>query len=145
MIARHVLRQGSMIGTLGRVALQVIRQRLLPPPAARDATDPATPGPESTETVAPRDPGLVRDYLRWCGGDVDAWKGTLPPHLFAQWGFPLLSRTLTGIRYPMAKVLNGGCRLEIAGPSRRTSRSGSRPVSRRSTTMGDGPSCTNGS
>jgi hypothetical protein len=105
-----------MIGTLGRVALEVIRQRILPPPAASDGAPPANPGPEFTETVAPSDPGLVRDYLRWCGGDVGAWKGMLPPHLFAQWGFPLLSRTLTGIRYPMARVLNGGCRLEIAGP-----------------------------
>lgn len=116
MIARHVLQQGPMIGTMGRVALEMLLQRVRGPSAHHEGAPPAAPGPELTQTVAPRDPGLVRDYVRWCGGDVDAWKGTLPPHLFSQWGFPLLSRTLTGIRYPLARVLNGGCRLEMAGP-----------------------------
>lgn len=71
MIARHVLRQGPVIGTLGRIALGAIRQRILPPPPARGGAHPAAPGPELTVTVAPRDPGLVHDYVRWCGGDVD--------------------------------------------------------------------------
>lgn len=102
-----------MVGTLGRMALQVLRQRFQPPAAG---ARPEAPGPELTETVGPRSPELLRDYIRWCKGDASAWKGTLPPHLFPQWGFPLLARTLTGIPYPLAKVLNGGCRLEIAGP-----------------------------
>jgi hypothetical protein len=115
MNAQHMIRQGPMVGTLGRMALEVLRQRLRP--TTVDASSPpVTPGPELTETVGPRDPQLVRDYLRWCKADASAWRGTLPPHFFPQWGFPLLARTLTGIPYPLARVLNGGCRLEIAGP-----------------------------
>ena len=102
-----------MAGALGRMALEVLRQRFQAPATG---TKPETPGPELTETVAPRGPALVRDYIRWCQGDAGAWKGTLPPHFFPQWGFPLLTRTLSGVPYPLAKVLNGGCRLEIAGP-----------------------------
>jgi hypothetical protein len=95
------------------MAVQVLRQRFDPPVAA---ASPVVPGPRLTETVAARDPALVADYLRWCKGDASAWRGTLPPHLFPQWGFPLLARTLTDLPYPLARVLNGGCRLEIAGP-----------------------------
>lgn len=113
MNARHLLQQGPMLATLGRLAVKVLQQRFEPPPA--DAR-PTVPGPHLTETVAPRDPALVADYLRWCKGDPSAWRGTLPPHLFPQWGFPLLARTLADQPYPLARVLNGGCRLEIAAP-----------------------------
>jgi acyl dehydratase len=76
----------------------------------------STPTPTLRETVAPRDPGLVRDYVRHCGGDPGAYKRVLPPHLFPQWGFPLLARTLEGIPYDLRKVLNGGCRIEVHRP-----------------------------
>lgn len=55
----------------------------------------------------------MRDYLRHVGGDPAAYRGVVPPHLFPQWGFPLAARTLAGVPYPLARVLNGGCRLEI--------------------------------
>ncbi len=113
MNAQHVFQQGPMVSTLGRLALTALRQRLQPPASGQVAT---APGPTLTETVAPRDPALVADYIRWCKGDVSAWRGTLPPHFFAQWGFPLLARTLEGVPYPLANVLNGGCRLEIHKP-----------------------------
>lgn len=113
MNARHLLQQGPMLATLGRMAVKVLQQRFEPP---RPDTPATAPGPRLTETVAPRDPALVADYLRWCKGDPSAWRGTLPPHLFPQWGFPLLARTLADLPYPLARVLNGGCRLEIAAP-----------------------------
>lgn len=113
MNAVHLAKQGPMLETLGRMALQVLRQRLSPPQATGG---PAAPGPELVATVGPRDPALIRDYIRWCKGDAGAYRGTLPPHFFPQWGFPLLARTLEGAPYPLARVLNGGCRLEIARP-----------------------------
>jgi acyl dehydratase len=68
------------------------------------------------DTVAPLPADLVRDYVRHVGGDPAAYRGVLPPHLWPQWGFPLAARTLTGIPYPIARVLNGGCRMEVNAP-----------------------------
>jgi hypothetical protein len=59
---------------------------------------------------------LVKDYLRAVGAERSWYRGVLPPHLFPQWAFPLLSRTLTDIPYDMTRVLNGGCRMEINAP-----------------------------
>jgi acyl dehydratase len=59
---------------------------------------------------------LIRDYVRHVGGDPSAYRHTVPPHLFPQWGFPLAARTLTDLPYPMFKVLNGGCRVEVNAP-----------------------------
>jgi acyl dehydratase len=56
----------------------------------------------------------VRDYLRHLGSEPAA--GVLPPHLFPQWTFPLAARTLAAAPYPLLKVVNGGCRLEINAP-----------------------------
>lgn len=111
--ARHLLQQGPVLAALGRTALTALKQRFGPP--GRGAA-PAVPGPDLTETVPARPADLVRDYVRLCGGDPGAYRGTLPPHLFPQWGFPLMSRTLVDLPYPLARVLNGGCRLEINAP-----------------------------
>jgi hypothetical protein len=46
------------------------------------------------------------------GGDPAWYRGTLPAHFFPQWGFPLAARALLGLHYPLARVINGGCRLE---------------------------------
>jgi len=47
------------------------------------------------------------------GGDPSAYKGIVPAHLFPQWGFPLATRTLQGLPYPLLKVMNGGCRMQV--------------------------------
>lgn len=108
----HVRHQGPVIAGLGRVAWAAAAQRLgIGAPPITDL-----PGPEISRVVPPRDPQMVRDYIRWAGGDPAAWKGRVPHHLFPQWAFPLQGRTLEGIRYPIAKVLNGGCKLDIKAP-----------------------------
>jgi acyl dehydratase len=76
----------------------------------------ALPGPVIRATVPPRPASLVKDYVRSVGGDPGAYRGTLPAHLFPQWGFPLLARTLRSIPYDLKRALNGGCRLEIHQP-----------------------------
>jgi len=108
----HIRHQGPVIAGLGRAAWAAAAQKLgMGPPPLRDL-----PGPELTAVVPPRDGQMVRDYIRWSGGDPSAWKGRVPHHLFPQWCFPLQARTLEGISYPIAKVLNGGCRLDIKAP-----------------------------
>ena len=106
---RHIRQHLPVIAGLGRVALAAATQK-----PSRGAPM-EVPGPILTERLPARDADLVRDYLRWAGGDPSAYRGRVPAHLFPQWGFPLQGRTLEGITYPIAKVLNGGCRLEIHG------------------------------
>ena len=107
---KYALKQGPVIAALGRTAFAAVKQRF---DGVSDSIE--TPGPTFTDVIPPRDAGMVRDYLRWAGGDVSAWKGRVPAHLFPQWGFPLISKTLAGVPYPLAKVLNGGCRVQIHG------------------------------
>ncbi len=109
---RHIRHQLPVIASLGGTALTALRQ-------ARGGVRgdaPALPAPEIETVIKPRAPELVRDYLRHVGGDPGAYKGVLPPHMFPQWGFPMAARTLAGLPYPLQKVLNGGCRLEINAP-----------------------------
>ena len=106
---RYILHQGSVLRALGQTAVAAFRQRGGDIPSAA----PVLPGPELREIVPPRPRELVRDYVKHVGGDPSAYKRALPPHLFPQWGFGLAARTLTGIPYPLVKVMNGGCRLEV--------------------------------
>ncbi len=105
----HVLSQGPVLGALGRVALATLR------PAPKGAA-PITPGPWFEAELPPRSADLVRDYVRHVGGDPGWYRGQLPASLFPQWGFPLAARTLEGLPYPMARVMNAGCRLEQRAP-----------------------------
>jgi acyl dehydratase len=107
--SKHVLQQGPVIATLASVAASAIRQRM---GWATPTGTPELPGPELTTIVEPRPSELLRAYIKHVGGDPTAYRGQVPPHFFPQWGFPLASRTLQGLPYPLLKVLNGGCRLE---------------------------------
>jgi acyl dehydratase len=40
----------------------------------------------------------------------------VPAHFFPQWGFPLAARALAGLPYPLARVVNAGCRIEAHAP-----------------------------
>jgi acyl dehydratase len=114
---KHVLHQGPVIATLAHAAWTAMRQQL-PAPFGEGAPTgmPPLPSPEVTAIIPPRPADLVRDYVRHVGGDPSAYKRIVPPHLFPQWGFPLSARTLDGIPYPLVRVLNGGCRLEMFAP-----------------------------
>ncbi len=107
---RHILAQGATIGALGRVALSAVEQQLRGRPPAGVAR---VPGPLLQTVVPPRSPALVQDYIRHVGGDPAAYRGVLPAHMFPQWGFGLGGQALQGLPYPLARVLNGGCNLEI--------------------------------
>jgi len=103
----HILRQRAVIATLIRTAGQAMRER--------PSSAPETPSLEVSSVVAPRSQALIDDYIRHVGGSTSAYRGTVPPHLFPQWGFPLIARTLDAIPYDLTRVLNGGVRMEIKG------------------------------
>ena len=109
---RHILHQGPMLGAIARTAWMAARSASGMPNRAA----PALPGRPISATVSPRPASLVRDYIRHVGGDPSAYRGQVPAHLFPQWIFPLQSRALEGIQYPIQRVLNGGCKLEIHAP-----------------------------
>lgn len=111
--SRHILEQRSSIGAIGRVLLTTLEQQVL---GKLPKTRPPVPGPLLEAVYPPRSPELVRDYVRHVGGDPDAYRGTLPPHMFPQWGFGLAGRALEGVPYPMSRVLNGGCNYEVRAP-----------------------------
>jgi hypothetical protein len=107
--SRHILSQAPVIASLLRTAL-----------AARGggahAATPVTPGPWIEAELPPRPEALVKDYIRHVGGEPSAYRGVVPAHFFPQWGFPLAARTLLGVPYPLARVLNAGCRLSSCAP-----------------------------
>jgi hypothetical protein len=109
---RHIFQQLPVLAALGRTAAYAAIQKLQGPPERA----PALPGPQIVEILPPRPGDLVRDYVRHVGGDAQAYRKTLPPHLFPQWGFALAARTLEGIPYPLLQVVNGGCRIEVNRP-----------------------------
>ncbi len=105
---RHVLQQGPVVAALAKGAAGALRK------PSHDAQP--TPGPWHRTTVPPRPRALIDDYVRHVGGDLASYRGLVPPHLFPQWVFPLQALALEGVSYPLQKVLNGGCRLEVRAP-----------------------------
>ncbi len=109
---RHLLSQGPVLAGLAAVGWKAAFGQRPQGPGPRLPTDPIT------ATVPARSAALIADYRRWLGGDAKRDADHVPPHLFPQWGFPLLARTLDGLPYPLTKVLNQGCRLTVRGPLR---------------------------
>jgi acyl dehydratase len=111
MMLKHLVHQGPTLRALAATGIAALR-------SSKGATGakPVTPGPEVTATLPPRSPALVRDYVRHVGGDPGAYRNTLPAHMFPQWAFPLAAATLSGLPYPIVKVINAGCKLEMRAP-----------------------------
>jgi acyl dehydratase len=98
---RHALAQGPGVAALARLALAAVRRR--------PAGEVQVPGPWVRRTIPAPGRALVRDYLLDADGDPAAWRDELPPHLFAQFGFPLAIRVIAGLPYPVQRTLNAGC------------------------------------
>jgi acyl dehydratase len=109
MFARHVFSQGPVLATLGRTAARALLSNSTSGPAIL----PPTPGPEIVAVVPPRPGALMDDFVRHVGGEPSAYRTTVPPHMFPQWAFPVVSRALSGLPYPLVRVVNAGCRLEL--------------------------------
>ncbi|MFO7561567.1 MAG: MaoC/PaaZ C-terminal domain-containing protein [Enhygromyxa sp.] len=107
---KHIRNQGPVIAMLGSTAFEVLRRRITGKVPAGPGS---LPGPEFHATLPPRPRALIRDYVRYCGGDPSSYARTLPPHMWPQWGFPLGAKTLESVPYPLLSILNGGCRVEV--------------------------------
>ena len=112
---RHIVHQRRALVALGGTAWRAWRTERLAKSALSVPIAPsiALPGPELTARVPAPPPSLVRDYLLHVGGDPGAYRGVLPPHLFLQWSLPLAARTLRGLPYPLLRILNAGCRIQV--------------------------------
>ena len=100
-----------MLKSLGKTAVQALLQRFRP---AGDR--PPCPGRWFEADVLPPSTALVHDFVRELGGDPSKVRGWLPPHLFPQWGLPLAAQALAGVPYPMLRVMNAGCLLQLHAP-----------------------------
>jgi MaoC like domain len=112
LAARHLLSQRKVMAALTGVVGDSIRREL----TRSSPRLPELPGPEFCEEVAPPSELLIRDYLRHVGGDVGAYCGTIPAHLFPHWSMPLAARCAHGLQYRMLRAVNGGCRLTLHAP-----------------------------
>lgn len=110
---RHILEQSSSLAALGRVLLTSVEQQVL---GKMPKGTPKVPGPLLEAVYPARSAELVRDYVANVGGNPGAYRNTLPPHMFPQWGFGLAGRALEGVPYKMSRVLNGGCNYEVRAP-----------------------------
>lgn len=102
---RHLPQQWPVIAAMGRTLGRAVAQRL-----GRSATAAAD---EVFEVLPPRPRQLIDDYLKHVGAEPGDYSGTLPAHLFPQWSFPLQARCLQGLQYPLARILNAGCKLTM--------------------------------
>jgi hypothetical protein len=98
-----------MLATLGKTAARALAQRVR---SGKPATL-VTPGPEITRIIAPISPALLDEYIAYLGGDPRAYRGIVPAHFFPHWALPLAAETLRDISYPIMKVLNAGCRMQV--------------------------------
>jgi hypothetical protein len=107
--SRHVLRQGPMLTMLGKTAARALTERV----RRRKSRTLITPGPEIQRTIAPLAPALLDEYVKYVGGDPRAYRGIVPAHLFPHWAMPVAAETLRDVPYPILRVLNAGCRMQI--------------------------------
>lgn len=109
---KQILHQGPVIRTLLQaVADAAPLGSLFSPGDARASTRTI-----HKEALPPRSPDLVKDYVRHVGGEPSWYRGILPAHMFPQWGFPVMTKTLRSLDYSLIKILNAGCRIDIQSP-----------------------------
>ncbi len=109
---RYIWHQAPVIAAFGRTAVSAFRRRM----SNASSTAINLPGPWLEQTIKPRERDLVRCYIRHVGGDPSAYKHHLPAHLFPQWGFPLATKALLDVDYPLQKTLIAGCKMDVHAP-----------------------------
>jgi acyl dehydratase len=105
---RYILKQGAVLAALGQTVTSGFRRG-----AGSSGQPPPMPGPEVRREQQPLPRDLIDTYVAHLGSDPRAYRGQVPAHLFPQWCFPALTRTLEGLPYPLLRVVNGGCRIEV--------------------------------
>lgn len=112
---RYILSQGPVLGALGRTAFRAAQQSWGQHRGDAPGTT-AAPGRPVQRRVTPLPRSLVDAYVRQVGGDAKAYRGEVPPHLFPQWCMPALARTLEQTHYPLLRIVNAGCRVQVRCP-----------------------------
>jgi len=100
-----------MLATLGKTAARALTQSLRKD--ANGSSGVVTPGPEFRRTFAPLPDDLLDQYVAHVGGDPRAYKGIVPAHFFPQWSMPVAADALAALPYPILRVLNAGCRMQV--------------------------------
>jgi acyl dehydratase len=101
-----------MLATLGKTAVRALAQRVRKGPTGSLVT----PGPEFKRSFAALSDDLLDPYIAHVGGDPRAYRGIVPPHFFPHWAMPVASNALAGLPYPILRVLNAGCRMQVNSP-----------------------------
>jgi acyl dehydratase len=107
----HVFRNGPVVAALVKTAVAAATGS-----RKKKSGRPEVPGPAFSETVPPRHPDLIRDYIRHVGGDPSWYKGQVPPHLFPQWGFPIMGNIIGSLPYDLTRIMNAGCVMQMKSP-----------------------------
>jgi hypothetical protein len=102
---KHLITQAPVIAAMARAAV-----------SRPNKDKPILPTLWQEAEIAPRPEALIKDYVRHLGGDPAWYRGTVPPHLFPEWSFPLAARAMATLPYPITRVINAGCALDIRGP-----------------------------
>lgn len=104
--ARH---QRPVLRGMGELALA----GLVPGPLR--GTPPTVPGEWIERRVPPIPDALLDAYAEHVGASRSTYAGSLPPHLFPHWAFPMSGELMRGLRYPLLRAVNAGCKLEVRG------------------------------
>lgn len=104
MLVQHLAYHIPQYASIARTVLE--RRHAAP------ITADALPGPFLHARFEAPSPALVSDYLAWCGGRPETWRGRLPVHFFPTFTFPQMVRALVGVPQPLARGLNGGVTVE---------------------------------
>jgi acyl dehydratase len=107
---RHIVHQRKVLASLGGVAARALLQ-----PLRRRQPAAVLPGRELQVELAAPPTSLVRDYLSYLKAETGPAAETIPPHLFPHWGMPLAAQTLHDLPYPLLRIVNAGCRLQVNG------------------------------
>lgn len=110
---RYILQQGPAILSLLKTAGRALKQRLAGSEFRIGQNPPSLPAPALHSVIKPRSPKMVAAYIRHLGADPARYRNQLPPHLFPQWALPLAMEVLAEIPYPLMRLVNGGCRLQV--------------------------------
>lgn len=108
---RYARLQKDVVRGMGELALAGLLPGPLRPLLAGGAA-PTVPGEWIERRVPALPDALVDAYVDAVGGARD---GHVPAHLFPQWAFAMSGELMRGLRYPMLRAVNGGCRLEVRG------------------------------
>lgn len=89
-----------------------VMQAFMPP--LRHISAQTAQGCLTRQIAAPAD-ALVDHYVAWSGADAQRYVDVLPPHLFSQWGIPLVTKLLLQTGYSLTGIINQGVTIAIHG------------------------------